>query len=131
MTPADRHVRRVPGGVALSDRVCAELLGLLDDPARLAALSPLGSTAASTIGLIGRTVMATTYGHESDSADDTARTAPSPHDDLLDSDGAATRLGCGPANVRDLARRGRLPGQRVAGRWLFRADVVDAHRRAG
>ena len=55
------------------------------------------------------------------------------HHDLVDSAEAAKLLGITPAGVRWLADNGRLPGQRVAGRWLFRIDVVAARaaKRAG
>lgn len=44
--------------------------------------------------------------------------------DLLDTDEAARLLGCSAANVRDLVRRGRLPGHRAGNRWLLPARVV-------
>ena len=44
--------------------------------------------------------------------------------ELLDSDAAAQLLGCTAANVRDLARRGALPGRRVGGRWVFPVRAV-------
>ena len=47
---------------------------------------------------------------------------------LLDSETAARLLHCSPENVRGLCRRGSLPGQRVAGRWLIPAEAV--HDRA-
>lgn len=52
--------------------------------------------------------------------------------DLVDSAEAAAILGCGPANVRDLRRRGRLPCHRAGGRWLYpaRAVVALAEQRA-
>lgn len=52
--------------------------------------------------------------------------------DLVDSGEASRILGCTPANVRDLARRGRLPRHRAGGRWLYpaRSVVVLAEERA-
>lgn len=52
--------------------------------------------------------------------------------DLVDSAEAAAILGCTPANVRDLARRGRLPRHRAGGRWVYPAAsvVALAERRA-
>ena len=53
----------------------------------------------------------------------------SPHTkpyDLLDTGEAASILGCTPANVRDLARRGSLRGHRAGGRWLYPAASVVA-----
>lgn len=47
---------------------------------------------------------------------------------LLDTDSAAAILHCTSENVRGLCRRGSLPAQRVAGRWLIPADAV--HYRA-
>lgn len=44
--------------------------------------------------------------------------------DLVDSVAAARILGCTPANVRDLARRGRLPAHRAGSRWLYPAAAV-------
>jgi len=44
--------------------------------------------------------------------------------DLLTADEAADLLGCTPNNVRDLARRGALPGHRTGGRWLLERDAV-------
>jgi Helix-turn-helix domain len=46
--------------------------------------------------------------------------------DLVDSGEAAAILGCTPANVRDLARRGRLPRHRAGGRWVYPAASVEA-----
>lgn len=43
----------------------------------------------------------------------------------LDPVAVAALLGCGPANVRDLARRGRLRGDRIGGRWCFTQTDVD------
>lgn len=40
---------------------------------------------------------------------------------------AARLLDCGPRNVRDLMRRGRLVGRRSGGRWLVDAASVEAH----
>lgn len=45
--------------------------------------------------------------------------------DLVDSGEAARILGCTPANVRDLARRGRLPRHRAGGRWVYPARSVE------
>ncbi len=45
--------------------------------------------------------------------------------DLVDSNEAARILGCTPANVRDLARRGRLPRHRAGGRWVYPARSVE------
>lgn len=52
--------------------------------------------------------------------------------DLVDTGEAARILGCTPANVRDLARRGRIPAHRAAERWLYpaRSVIVLAERRA-
>jgi hypothetical protein len=46
--------------------------------------------------------------------------------DLVDSGEAAAILGCTSANVRDLARRGRLPRHRAGGRWVYPAASVEA-----
>lgn len=45
----------------------------------------------------------------------------------LDAVAVAELLGCKPRNVRDLAARRRLHGDRVGGRWLFTPEVVDAY----
>lgn len=52
--------------------------------------------------------------------------------DLLDSAEAAAILGCTPANVRDLARRGRLAAHRAGRGWVYpaRAVIALAERRA-
>lgn len=52
--------------------------------------------------------------------------------DLVDTDEAARLLECSAANVRDLVRRGRLPGHRSGNRWLLpaRAVVERAERQA-
>lgn len=52
--------------------------------------------------------------------------------DLVDSGEAARILGCTPANVRDLASRGRLPRYQAGGRWVYPARSVEqlAARRA-
>jgi excisionase family DNA binding protein len=44
--------------------------------------------------------------------------------DLLSSEEAADLLGCSPGNVRDLLRRGALPGHRTGGRWLLEREAV-------
>ncbi len=44
---------------------------------------------------------------------------------LLDSKEAAAYLGCCVASVQSYARRGRLPGQIVGGRWLFRQQDLE------
>lgn len=54
--------------------------------------------------------------------------APSRHDSL-DAQAVAQRLGCSTRNVRYLALRGRLPGQRVGDRWIF--DPEDVAEYAG
>lgn len=46
--------------------------------------------------------------------------------DLVDSREAAGILGCTPANVRDLARRGRLPRRRAGRGWVYPAASVVA-----
>jgi hypothetical protein len=52
--------------------------------------------------------------------------------DLVDTAEAAAILGCTPANVRDLARRGRLPRHRAGRGWVYpaRSVVVLAEKRA-
>ncbi|ULN47975.1 helix-turn-helix domain-containing protein [Mycolicibacterium goodii] len=54
------------------------------------------------------------------------------HDHLTAAE-AARILGCTPANLRDLRRRGVLAGQQVGREWLYRADEVHARaeRRSG
>ena len=44
--------------------------------------------------------------------------------DLVDAAEAARLLGITPAGVRDLLRRGKLPGVRRGGRWMLPARVV-------
>lgn len=46
--------------------------------------------------------------------------------EFLDSERAANILGCTPGNVRDLARRGRLPAVHTHGRWLYPAAAIVA-----
>ncbi|MDO0975989.1 helix-turn-helix domain-containing protein [Mycolicibacterium frederiksbergense] len=46
--------------------------------------------------------------------------------DLVDSAEAARILGCTPANVRDLARRGRIPRHRAGRGWVYPAASVVA-----
>lgn len=46
---------------------------------------------------------------------------------LMSTGDAARLLHCGPRNVRDLMRRGRLVGRRAGGRWLVDAASVEAH----
>lgn len=56
---------------------------------------------------------------------------------LMSTADAARVLECGPRNVIDLVRRGRLVARRTGGRWLVDAASVEAHaarkaaRRAG
>lgn len=52
--------------------------------------------------------------------------------DLVDTAEAARILGCTPGNVRDLARRGRIPRHRAGGRWVYpaRSVVIRAERQA-
>lgn len=45
--------------------------------------------------------------------------------DLVDTGEAAAILGCTPANVRDLARRGRLPAHRAGRGWVYPARSVE------
>ncbi|WP_197415736.1 helix-turn-helix domain-containing protein [Mycobacterium sp. IS-1742] len=49
----------------------------------------------------------------------------------LSADEAAAVLGITPNGVRDLRRRGRLPAERVNGRWRFIAANVEARARNG
>ncbi|WP_373938514.1 helix-turn-helix domain-containing protein [Rhodococcus qingshengii] len=48
--------------------------------------------------------------------------------DLISTTEAGAILGCSAANVRDLAKRGRLDGQLVGGRWLVTAESVRQRR---
>jgi hypothetical protein len=52
--------------------------------------------------------------------------------DLVDSGEAARILGCTPANVRDLGRRGQIPRHRAGRGWVYPATAVvaRAERRA-
>lgn len=61
--------------------------------------------------------------------DDSAQTAAY---DLIASAEAAAILGCTAANVRDLARRGRLPRYRAGRGWVYpaRSVIALAERRA-
>lgn len=129
---AGRHLRRVPGGIALSAAACESLLGLLDDPGRLAALAPLGSEAASLIGLVGRTYSVrpvSDTGPDQPSHVDSEERSPR---ELLDLTAAAELLHCTPRHVRRHIAAGRLPAQRIGQRTLaVEAGHVHALRRAG
>ncbi|MFG1785684.1 helix-turn-helix domain-containing protein [Rhodococcus oryzae] len=57
---------------------------------------------------------------------DRPRLAPLLGHEFVDTATAAEVLGCTPANVRYLVRRGTLPGRRVGGRWLVSADAIHA-----
>lgn len=57
---------------------------------------------------------------------DKARSSPLLGHEFVDTITAAEVLGCSPANVRYLVRRGKLPGRRVGNRWLVSADAVHA-----
>ncbi|GAC59021.1 hypothetical protein GOHSU_68_00130 [Gordonia hirsuta DSM 44140 = NBRC 16056] len=46
------------------------------------------------------------------------------YEDQIGTATAAALLGCTPANVRDLAGRGTLPGRRISGRWVFDRTTV-------
>lgn len=59
-----------------------------------------------------------TYADVSDGLTQPGESRPSRHD-LLTVRDVAERLGCGEPNVRDLHRRGRLPGWTVGGRIMF------------
>lgn len=48
--------------------------------------------------------------------------------ELIDANTAAEILNCSPRNVRDLANRGRLAGEKIAGRWQFTRDDVEVFR---
>lgn len=124
-----RHVRRVPGGLLLSDHACTALLGLFDDARRVAALSPLGSTTASMIGAVGRAGRTPSAGTGTDRTAEAPVGASCASDDHLDAVAVADLLGCKPRNVRALATRGTLPGTLLAGRWTFTRAVVEAHAR--
>ncbi len=102
MSDVRRHVKITEGGVWLSRKATGDVLGLLDDPRRLAALSVLGSATASTIGLLGRSAPGPNRGamwpggsHFGD-------------DPFLDCSAAAHRLRCSAGHVRRLAAAGRL-----------------------
>ncbi|MFI7165324.1 helix-turn-helix domain-containing protein [Rhodococcus erythropolis] len=69
----------------------------------------------------------------SSSAASSVDTAPQHHSEvpsavsttnLLDTEAAAAILHCTAENIRGLCRRGSLPAQRVAGRWLIPAEAV-------
>lgn len=57
---------------------------------------------------------------------DKPRSSPLLGHEFVDTITAAEVLGCSPANVRYLVRRGTLPGRRVGNRWLVSADAVHA-----
>ena len=67
----------------------------------------------------------TTSGYVSGAKDSADRDALSAYE-FVDTERAANILGCTPGNVRDLARRGRLPAVRSGGRWLYPAAAVVA-----
>ena len=67
----------------------------------------------------------TTGGYVSGAKDSADRDALSAYE-FVDTERAANILGCTPGNVRDLARRGRLPAVRSGGRWLYPAAAVVA-----
>lgn len=67
----------------------------------------------------------TTGGYVSGAKDSADRDALSAYE-FVDTERAANILGCTPGNVRDLARRGRLPAIRSGGRWLYPAAAVVA-----
>ena len=46
----------------------------------------------------------------------------------IDASEAAKILNCSPRNVRDLAKRKRLPGTKVAGSWQFLRDEVEVFK---
>lgn len=48
--------------------------------------------------------------------------------ELIDANTAASILNCSTRNIRDLANRGRLPGEKIAGRWQFTRDDVEVFR---
>ena len=66
-----------------------------------------------------------TSGYASGAKDSADRDALSAYE-FVDTERAANILGCTPGNVRDLARRGRLPAIRSGGRWLYPAAAVVA-----
>lgn len=72
-----------------------------------------------------------TYAHVRKPAPSVDLGASSAHVDLIGTDVAAELLGVGPANVRDLARRGALPGQSVGGRWLLDRTAVEERAARG
>lgn len=51
--------------------------------------------------------------------------------EFIDAEEAARILGCSPRNARDLAKRGRLPGRKLAGRWQFARAEVEQFRDFG
>lgn len=67
----------------------------------------------------------TTGENVSGATDSTQREVLSAYE-FLDSERAADILGCTPGNVRDLARRGRIPAIHTHGRWLYPAAAVVA-----
>lgn len=52
------------------------------------------------------------------------------HSNLINSSEAARRLGLDESRVRALAKAGRLPAQRVGGRWLLDANLLNDFARA-
>lgn len=117
--------------VTLPARVCASLLGLLDDPGRRAALSPEGSQAASVIEMVGRAYRAD-GGSDSGSFDLLADVGGSRcRHELLDSVEVARLLGVTDRWVRYLGRKGRLRGRQVGAQWVFDRGDVDTYRNGG
>jgi excisionase family DNA binding protein len=117
-------VQRLTGVLLADDEVCY-LLDLLDQVVRMGAQP--GPKAADLIRRLRKTC-----------ADASARVQ-NPHAapqharyDLVDTREAAALLGISESGVRDLVRRGKLPGHRAAGRWLLpSASVVErAERKA-
>lgn len=47
--------------------------------------------------------------------------------DILDAKEVARKLRLDEQTVKRMANRGELPGFKLAGRWRFRSEAIDAH----
>lgn len=108
----------------------AEALGRLSDALAGQGLRPSEQLVALRTKLAKACASASDSGRNADADIRTVGAQQdSPHTalyDLVDSDEAAKILGCTPANVRDLARRGRIPAHRAGRGWLYPAASVVA-----
>lgn len=115
-------------GVLISPAAAREIVGAVDELARLAA--PEGRQLSGRLRLLRRELatcanLADT--HAGVSADGVVAQPPSQWNSMVDTSTAAQILGLTNSGVTWLCRNGRLTAARVGGRWLIDAEALHAY----